>query len=426
MRTEHRNFKYRIYPTPEQEKLLLRWEGILRFLWNLAHEQRLMGLARPKSERVFPSYYQQKREMTQLLEEYPWIEIVQCQARQETLADLDKAWSRCFKKLARRPHFKRRGDAMRIYAPSTVPFTVEGDRKTGRLSFEGPRYKPLGVLKIVLDRPILGTVTSWSIKRSLNEWYALPGCDIQMPDSTPVNDKAVGLDRGVAVFLADSDGGMVPNLRAREKLDQRIARAQRQVERKKKGSQNQKKARLKVAKLARLAARQREVAIGTASKFYAENYGTVVIEKLNIKGMTASAKGDLENPGTNVAQKSGLNKAILDVGWGKFGDALKYKVTDRGGRLLEVNPAGTSQTCPECKFRDPESRITQSLFRCTQCGHEENADTVGAKNIKERGLNLLAPPEPKKRVKTFQRGRKPKLVETAVKPTVVLPTEVTS
>jgi putative transposase len=388
-----------------------------------------MGLARPKDERVFPTHYDQGREMTQLLKDNPWIEDVQCQARQEVLADLHKAWSACFNKenrQARKPHWKRKGDPMRIFAPAaTVPYDLTGDRKTGKLTFGGPRYKPLGTLKIVLDRPTKGIVKGWSIKRDGQEWYAVAGCEIEIADPVPVNDKAVGIDRGIALFLADSDGRTVENIRAGGHLETRIARAQRQVDHKKRGSENQHKARAKVAKLLRLAARQREVLVHTASLYYAENYGTVVIEKLNLKNMTASAKGDEENPGSNVRQKAGLNRAMLDTAGGKFVEALKYKVDERGGRVPEVNPAGTSTTCSECGCDDPRNRPSQAVFHCISCGHEENADFNAAKNIKARGLTM-APPEPKKSKKrTFSRGRKPKVGETAVKPTAMQPAEAT-
>lgn len=405
-----RNLKYRLYPTTEQEHILRRWEGVLRFLWNICHEQRLLGMARPKDERIYPDYYGQKREMTQLLEEYPWISEVQCQARQEVLADLDKAWSRCFKKVgnARQPHWKRKTDSMRIFAPvATVGYLLSGGRTTGKLTFDGPRYKPLGTFKIVLDRPTQGTIKSWTIKRDLDEWYAIASCEIEVEDPKPVNDKVVGIDRGVAIFLADSEGHTFPNIRAREQLEHRIRRAQRQACRKRKGSKNQKKANLKVAKLLRRAARQREVLIGTASKYYADNYGTVIVEKLNIVGMTASAKGTVDAPGSNVAQKAGLNKAILDAGWGAFNAATAYKVAAKGGRLIEVNPAHTSQTCPSCGHVDPENRPSQAVFKCVKCGFEGNADIVAGVNIKARGLALLNP-EQRKKVKTFQRGRKAK------------------
>ena len=321
---------------------------------------------------------------------------MQCQARQEMLADLDKAWSRCFKKLARAPHWKRHGDAMRIFAPTaTVKHTLSGDRKTGKLTLAGPRYAPLGTLKIVLDRPVQGVVKGWSLKRDGEEWYAVAGCEIEIADPVRVNDKAVGIDRGIALFIADSDGATVENIRARDHLETRIARAQRRVDSKKRGSSNQKKARGRVAKLLRLAARQREHHANTQSHRYAEAYGTVVIEKLVVKNMTASASGTVEEPGSNVKQKAGLNRAILDTGWGKFAEGLKYKVAERGGTVVEVRRSTRRRRAPAAAASMRRTVSTQSEFKCVSCGFTGNADVVAAQNILARGL-AAKPPEPRK------------------------------
>ena len=118
-----RNFKYRLYPTPAQDALLRRWEGVLRFLWNLCNEQRLAGYGRPRDERVFVTHYDQSKQMTELLDGRAVDRRrAVCQARQEMLADSRQGVvARCFKKLAcRAPHWKRRGDAMRIFAPTAT------------------------------------------------------------------------------------------------------------------------------------------------------------------------------------------------------------------------------------------------------------------------------------------------------------------
>jgi putative transposase len=420
----NRNFKYRIYPTKEQEKLLLRWESILRFLWNLCHEQRLMGLARPKDERVFINNYEQQKQMTELLVNYPWIADVQSNARQEILTDLEKAWCRCFKRLAKEPHWKRRGDPVHIYIPEgACPFVLNGDRRTGLLCFKWSKaYKKLGFIKIMLDRLIQGKVKGWDITRSQDEWYASARCEIEKEDRAPVNNKVIGIDRGVNLLIADSDSRTINNPHLLSELQQKITRAQRVVDRKEKGSANQKKARKKVVKLQRLVARRREVLLNTESLYYAKNYGTVVLEKLKIENMTASAKGTIEEPGKNIKQKSGLNKAILDAGWGKFGSFVKYKLEERNGTLKEVNPSFTSQTCPNCGHISKDNRKTQAMFKCVKCGYEGNADIVAAINIKERGeRNEVVVKKPRQRI--FQRGRKPKVEDTTVKPTVKQPVE---
>ena len=116
----------------------------------------------------------------------------------------------------------------------------------------------------------------------------------------------------------------------------------------------------------------------------------IVLEDLRIRQMTKSARGDRENPGSRVKQKSGLNRAILDQGWGLFKSFLEYKQYWLGGRVIYVDPKHTSQTCPACHHVSKDNRQTQAAFVCVDCGHREHADVVGAKNVLERGHRLLA------------------------------------
>ena len=106
--------------------------------------------------------------------------------------------------------------------------------------------------------------------------------------------------------------------------------------------------------------------------------------------MTKSAKGDMENHGRMVKQKSGLNRVILDQGWGMFKTFLEYKQLWSGGRVLYVDPKYTSQECPVCHHVSKDNRQTQVRFECIECQHKEHADVVGAKNVLGRGHRLLA------------------------------------
>ena len=106
--------------------------------------------------------------------------------------------------------------------------------------------------------------------------------------------------------------------------------------------------------------------------------------------MSKASKGTSEQPGKRVRQKAGLNRAILDQGWGEFRRQLEYKMLWNGGILLAVPPHNTSRTCPCCHAISKENRLTQAKFLCVNCGYENNADVVGAINILERGHRLLA------------------------------------
>ena len=115
----------------------------------------------------------------------------------------------------------------------------------------------------------------------------------------------------------------------------------------------------------------------------------LVTEELQIANMTRSARGTVNRPGKNVRAKTGLNRSILQQGWGDFKTKLDYKAARAGIRPVEINPGGTSQTCSQCGTRDRKSRVSQSEFQCTSCGYSTNADLNAAINIGDRGLYYL-------------------------------------
>ena len=109
------------------------------------------------------------------------------------------------------------------------------------------------------------------------------------------------------------------------------------------------------------------------------------VEDLKVANMSKSAKGNIEQQGRNVKQKSGLNRAILDQSWFEFRRQLDYKLFWQGGYLIAVPPQNTSRCCPSCGHTAKENHTTQALFACVQCGYTENADVVGAINVLKRG-----------------------------------------
>jgi putative transposase len=125
----------------------------------------------------------------------------------------------------------------------------------------------------------------------------------------------------------------------------------------------------------------------------ARSFGTVVIEDLNVKNMTASARGTREQPGRMVRQKAGLNRAILEQGWTAFAHLLTYKLEERGGDLVTDDPAYTSQTCSACGATDKRSRKSQAVFKCFECGYRVHADLNAAINILRRGNTPSLPVE---------------------------------
>ena len=208
----------------------------------------------------------------------------------------------------------------------------------------------------------------------------------------PHADQAVGIDRGVSVFAALSDGTNIAPVSPLKAALRALRVAQRVVSRKKRSSHNRRKAVRRVQRLHRKVADIRKDFLHKNSTTIAQNHGVVVLEKLDVRNMVASAKGTVEQPGTNVRAKAGLDRAILDQGWYAFEQMLAYKLKKRGGQLLHVPAAFTSQRCSVCAHTSADNRRAQAAFCCVSCGHAENADTNAAKNIVRAGLALVGAP----------------------------------
>ena len=352
-----RGFRYRIYPTPEQEARLRCWEGALRVLWNLANEQRLIYL---KRHARMPSAFDQINQLTELRADVPWLADVPRNVCSQLLVDLDAAWQRCFKTLARRPRWKKKGR-------DTVAIT-EPHEKVFRVTATGVGFPKLGEVRAVLHRPIVGTPKRCTISREVDQWFVSILCEQEIPEPEPRTGPVVAIDRGVTNLLADSDGVLVANSKPLERALGRLARAQRVVARRQKGSRRRERAKVRVAKLHRKIRRQREHVLHVLSARYAKSHGVVVVENLNVAGMA----------------RGGLGRYILGAGWSIFCTMLRYKLEATGGSLVEVPAAYSSQTCTVCGTVDAESRNGE-LFHCVSCGHEAHADLNAAHVLLSRG-----------------------------------------
>jgi len=371
----YKTFRFRVYPSAEQREQVGQWSNSLRFLWNLANEQRLLGLTKPRGERKFYRAFDQINDLTELRAELSWLAEVPRNVCAQLLVELDKSWQRCFKKLGRQPRWKRKGF-------DRIPL-CEPHPKTWRLDNDGLHFPKLGPMRMVRHRPLEGTPKTCSIVREIDQWFAVISCEVEMDTSPPRTEPVVALDRGVVLLVADSDGKKIENPRHLKHSLVRLARAQRVVSRRQKGSKNREKAKVRVAKLHRRVRRQREHVLHEISTAYAKSHGTVIVEKLNVKGMAAAGG----------ARKASLNRSILDAGWGRLVEFLRYKLAWSGGTLVEVPAAYSSQTCSRCAAVDPRSRLSQSEFRCVVCGFVEHADLNAAKVLKSRANRSVLPVE---------------------------------
>lgn len=362
-------FRFRVYPTPAQESRLLAWEASLRWLWNIAHEQRRMGCARPRDERRFPTAFDQINELTPLREQAPWLADVPRNVCSQLLVELDKGWQRCFKRLARAPRWKRKG---RDFLGMTEPHP-----KVWRLEGQVLRFPKIGNIRTIVHRPVEGKPKTCTLRREGDQWFASLIYEIEVAAPVPRSEPVVAIDRGLTELIADSDGALVGNPKHLEMALRRLAHAQRVVSRRKKGSKNREKAKARVNRIHRKVRRQRDHVLHCLTAAYAKSHGTVVVEKLNVQGM-------VKNPH--------LSRQIAGAGWGRLVEMLRYKLAWSGGTLLEVPAAYSSQTCSACGVVDALSRNAER-FTCTGCGYVDHADLNAAKVLKSRANRSALPVE---------------------------------
>ena len=183
----HKGYRYRIYPTEAQIDRLAQWEDALRFLWNLAHEQRLIGFHKPRGYRRYYTAFDQINQLTELRAELPWLADVPRNVCAQLLVELDLAWQRWFKRLCDEPRFKRKGR-------STVPL-CESHHKVFSVEAGAIVFPKLGRIRAVLHRPLGGRPKQCALVRDGDQWFASITCEIEIDDPIPSTKPAVAIDR---------------------------------------------------------------------------------------------------------------------------------------------------------------------------------------------------------------------------------------
>lgn len=365
--------RYRLYPTPAQEIVLAEHCSHARYMWNLALEQ--TNCYRPAWGPT-PRYNVQAVQLTEARAAAPWLAAGSVTVQQQALRDFDQAMRNWWSGTHRRPTWRRRGVHEGFRQVGLRPEHVERLNKhwarvwvpkCGWVRFRWSRQAPLTKsYRVTYDR-----AGRWHVAFAVKpELITGPG-----------DGSVLGIDRGVVASLACSDGTIYSCPRPGND-----SRARRQLARTHHGSNRRRQARTRVAtRTAREAARRRDWA-EKASTDLARRFDVIRIENLNVRAMTASAKGTVDAPGRNVRAKTALNRSILASGWGLFARRLGDKI---GHRLELVPPAYTSQRCSCCGWVDARSRESQAQFVCTRCGYSDNADVNAARNI-ARGHRVTA------------------------------------
>jgi putative transposase len=376
--------RYLLAFTDEQGAYAETVGSVCRAVWNTALEQRREYRRRG----AWINYVEQCRQMAEAKKDpdCAWLADPPSHTLQQTLRDLERACKTHGTWKVRWRSKARTAPSFRFPDPNHIAVR-RLNRRWGEV-----RLPKFGPVRFRWTRPLGGTIRNATVTRDGGRWYISFCVEDGVAGVAPNGKLPVGVDRGVAVAVATSDGDLhnrtfaSPGETARlKRLQQRLSRSLRTHGRNRR-SKRRDAVRAQLGRLnARIRSRRADFAAQTAVRLV-RDYGLVAVEDLRVKNMTASAKGSVAAPGRNVRQKAGLNRAILSKGWGGFLRALEHKARYHGATVVKVSPAYTSQTCNACKHVDPKSRESQAVFRCTACGHQAHADVNAAKNIMAAGL----------------------------------------
>ena len=375
-------FKFKLKPSAKQRKKLARFAGCTRLVFNKALALQMELWEKGEKKLSYAALCKKVTEWRNS-DDFSFLADAPAQPLQQSMKDLDRTYENFFAGRASLPRFKKRGNRDSFRYPQPEQFKL--DEKNNRIFL--PK---LGWMQYRNSRNVCGAPKQISVSRSADGWYVSIQTEQEVNPKQPVSDSAVGIDLGVSRFATLSDGNLYVAPNVFRKSEKKLAMAQRKLSRKKKFSANWRKQAWKVRKMHKVISDIRRDFLHKVSTIVCKNHAVVVIEDLYVKGMSASASGTMEKPGTRVKAKSGLNKAILDQGWGAFRRFLDYKLAWLGGTLVVVPAKNTSKSCSACGFCCPENRKSQAIFDCVKCGHKENADLNAAKNILAAGRAVIA------------------------------------
>jgi putative transposase len=250
----------------------------------------------------------------------------------------------------------------------------------------------IGTAKVTMHRKIEGKIKTVTIKREVDEWYVVFSCEVEAPEKLPLSYEDVGIDLGVTHLATLSNGKMIEHPKHYRRGEKVLARRQQAVSRKKVGSYRRKRAGKLVGKAHRKIARQRRDFSHKQSRKVVNTYQVIVFEDIQIGNLTKKPKPKQDENGTylpnGASAKGGLNKSILDAGWGMFMSMCSCKAAWAGRTLLKVSPKFTSQICSNCgQVRKKD--LSERWHSC-DCGAELDRDVNAAINILARGKQLLA------------------------------------
>jgi len=360
----HKAYRYELDPNNSQRTSLLQHAGVARFAFNWGLDQRIKLYKNNQGDDRFTDPMKQHKLLNSLKKsQFPWMyECSKC-APHEALRNLDRAFKNFYRGLKEGKHigfpkFKSKGmnDSFRL---------------NGTIRFEGRKLRLPRIGKIRIKerrkRYYRGRILSVTVRRRANRWFVSVTVEEDIKDPKPIVSSAVGVDLGIKTLATLSDGTTFSNPRALGKRIKKLRKLSRSLSRKKKGSMNREKAKLRLARIHLQIFNVRQDTLHKLTTYLAKSHSRIVIEDLCVSGMMKNRR---------------LARAIADVGFYEFRRQMEYKCLWYGSKLdIAPRTFPSSKRCSNCGHKKKELSLSEREYECEECGLRIERDLNAALNL---------------------------------------------